>query len=475
MRHFSYSFLLCLLLALPACRDVDAEYSSRMPRRGATIQVQVDGQSYPYEVRSLTGEDTTIAPGDVADIGVLDESMLQGFSLVSGRQDDCGLYVNWRVHDHQTLRPHNLSSSVETDAEDANHFLDPFHGLSDAEISGLHAVGIRGWSPDFCRRLQFIDPERCLITADVSAQYLVDATLLTLPSTLQYLHASFVHPSYLSPGGPWSSVTSLRFLEISSGLKLDAAWIARQKDLLYLDGSINRYWSNLHLLSTLSNLRVLKLHTRSDISDIEFVRSMAELRVLDISQTMVTDLSPIGALPNIRTVLADGAPIAHLPAGHMPSLRVLTLQSTKVTDDDLLKFSRNNPNCQIARRWHKTLADTVAGATRLRVARPRQVPTAEGYFETLFNESDPDAIHRFVKSLYIDEPQPGITYLCTTTHFLEFYQEDSLLASVDMICASDDIILRWRNYWPGDVKLSGRGAATIHALFKQRGFQLADD
>ncbi len=475
MRRYSISFIVFLLLALPACRDVDDEYSSRVPRRDMTINVFSDGHSYPHEVHSLTGDETNIAPGDVADIGVLDESMLQGFSLVSGRQDDCGLYVNWRVHDDQILRPHHLSSSVETDLEDANHFLDPFHGLSDSQISQLHAVGIRGWSAEFCRRLQLIDPSRCLVSANVSSQYLVDATPLTLPSTLRYLHASSVHPSYLSSDGPWSNLQALHFLEISSGFKLDATWIARQKDLLYLDGSINRYWFNLHLLSSLSNLRVLKLPLRTDILDIEFVRGMAELRVLDISHTMVTDLSPISALPNIRTVLADGAPIAHLPPGHMPSLHLLTLQSTKVTDDELTKFTRNNPDCQIARRWHKTLVDTVAGATRLRVARPRQVLTSEGYTETLFNESDPGAIRSFVKKLHIDEPQPGMTYLCTTTQFLEFYQEDSLLASVDMICASDHIILRWRNNWPGDVKLSDHGAATIRSLFKQHGLQLADE
>lgn len=470
-------FIHSLALSLPVlsgCRDVDAEYSSRVLRRQLTVPVEQNGRTFRLDVHSLDGDDTTVKPGDVTDMGVVDESMISGFSVDSS--DYCGTYETVRVGEgDEPPVPFGAASTVEYLADEDRIFHDPLADMLDEQIGQLRQVGVHGWTPEFCRRLTLIDPARCLVSVNAAASNFVDTTPLLLPPGLRFLHAFSVHSSYLEPDGPWNQINSLRYLKISGGPKLDATWISRQTDLLYLDGATNRYWSNMHTLSNLKNLRVLKLSWRTDITDIEFIRGMTELRELDIGGSGVTDLSPINALPNIRFVNADGAQIQRLPAGRVPSLRVLKLHSTNVSDDELIRFARTNPDCQIARRWHKTLADSVSNATRLRVVRRLQAPSDEGYSKTLFNVSDAEAIRRFVARLPIDEPQTSIHYLCTTSHLMEFYQEASFLASVEMICSADNIILRWQDVWPGDIKLSDRGAAVIQALFKEHGMQLADE
>jgi hypothetical protein len=223
---------------------------------------------------------------------------------------------------------------------------------------------------------------------------------------------------------------------------------------------------NPGILASLSALRELRLARCKGIKDISFVRNMKELRALDIRETAVSDLKPLGGLASLVTVDAYRAPIQQLPSGPMPSLRTLKVIATKLSPRSVATFEKTHPNCQVWHRWDRALKFALASVTRLSVRTGGICCRDIANEETLIDENHAEAIKQLVQNIKVDEL--GGHCACCGTYTLEFYRGDEL---VHMLSLHHAVRLRWPGNWPGDGELTLKSGDYIFNWLAERGLK----
>lgn len=141
-------------------------------------------------------------------------------------------------------------------------------------------------------------------------------------------------------------LTNLEHLDLGGTDVYDVKALASMEKMKTLD----LYWTRVSDISPLANMKKLKTldlsHTR--VSDISPLVHMKCLEELDLAYTPVSDISPLvhmKCLEELRlscTKVSDVAPLARLT-----SLKHLHLYGTSVTNDDIDRFQKALPTCEI--------------------------------------------------------------------------------------------------------------------------------
>ena len=106
-------------------------------------------------------------------------------------------------------------------------------------------------------------------------------------------------------------------------------------------------------LSQSSGMEVLYLGM-TNVREIEAVREMQSLKQLDISDTRVSDLSPIARCQELRTLtrlkeldIANTKVTDLTPLYSLPINKLTVSVGDYVTKDDVRRFEQANPNCDV--------------------------------------------------------------------------------------------------------------------------------
>jgi hypothetical protein len=116
-----------------------------------------------------------------------------------------------------------------------------------------------------------------------------------------------------------------------SGTEVSNLESVKRLDLTNLNLSRTKV-SDMEPLRALTNLRSLVL-SGTQVSDIEPLRALTNLRWLDLSGTQVSNLQPLRALTKLRRLDLSGTQVSNLqPLQAVTDLTVLKLPRTKVSD-----------------------------------------------------------------------------------------------------------------------------------------------
>jgi hypothetical protein len=336
----------------------------------------------------------------------------------------------------------------------------PLARMTPQELAELRGVRLEAWSPELAEPLKGVDLERTAVQVTEGAVYGTAMSLPPLPAGLRYLSVEEDRGGDFRDLSGLCDLTALRFLSVRTELPVEAGWLSSLSELRRL-AVLAGGFKNPPLLARLQNLRLLDLSYNEDLADVSFIGKLKELRVLELRQTSIKDLSAVGALDKLEMLDVEQTPVSVLPAGVLPNLRRLRILSSAVGDEAAATFAKAHPHCRIRQRWADVLREAVVAADRLCV-RGGAVARAP----VLFEEKDTAAIAEFVRGLEIDEAQSGIQSLFRGEPRLEFYQGDSLLASLTVHHGCG---LRWPNQWPGDAALTEASAERLCHWLAERG------
>jgi hypothetical protein len=353
----------------------------------------------------------------------------------------------------------------------------PLETMSPEDIHGLWGIYLSQWPEGIEEQLAHVKTERVCITLNDHAGVggktprQSGPVFPPIPVKTRYL----VVKKAMSPGlrdftrlGQFRDLAFLIFQSGGSREVLDADLISRNTSLRYFDVS-RGHIENCQELASLTNLRFLNVGGFSNmdrIRNIEFVRGMRQLRVLDIHGTRVSSLSPLDGSDSIREVRAGGTKVRRLPRGDLCSLRSINLISTRVNTRTVARFRASHPTCKVEYGWGDSLRTAVAEATRLRVRSGGTCHRDPDEEETLVEVGEAEEIGRFLTLIDIDENGSGGGCLCCGNPTFEFYAGDRLLAMVGYHRDS----LRWAGgAWTGDGILTKAGQAAVGSWLIQHG------
>jgi hypothetical protein len=227
---------------------------------------------------------------------------------------------------------------------------------------------------------------------------------------------------------------------------------------------------NPRALASLTALRELWVCSCRGVNDVEFARGMVALKRLRLEWTAVADLSPLGGLASLETVVADVSRVQRLPDGPMPALRTLSLLSSEVSPDAVAAFTKAHPACEVRYQWQDTLERRLRGAVRLRVADWEPGGRGPLDTETLFEVKDAKAVQQLIAKIRVVE-LPGVgTCGCTGGPILEFYGRDKNAPfPIVRLTLHHGVRLRRTSGWPGDAPLTKESAEFLCGWLAKHG------
>lgn len=318
--------------------------------------------------------------------------------------------------------------------------VNPLEKLTDQQIRQLRGVDIWVWTNTVGESLKRIDPDRTVVT--IRKGVAEDGSVPLLPAAIKMLQIDpylDLGPQSLNALQKLTKLTSLTIESFHSD-SIDCSVLKQLTGLQHLDLGRNTL-RKVSELATLAQLQVFNAHRCEGLTDIGFIKSMSKLEWLNLSSTEVTDLSPLDRLPNLNTVHADITPIRKLPVA-VPSLRELSVMSSKLTDADVRTFQQANPQCRVLHRWGDLLVAAVKPATRLEVRSNRK---------TLFETKKTEEFKQFLTGIEINEEQSGFHCMCNGDPSFEFYNGEQLITSFTFHHGKT---FRWEDGWPGDAALT---------------------
>jgi hypothetical protein len=343
---------------------------------------------------------------------------------------------------------------------DQKEIRNPLSTMSDEEIGGLWGIVIDAWSKEMEQQLRAIDRNNVLITVTQDWHEATTNPLPPLPTDIRYLRVVFN-----SSEGPITdmsllrSLTDLRYFELDGYPKLtfDANLLSRCEKLEHL-ALTDHEIENMNALASLSELRHLHLpRYRDKLHDLAFVAAFSKLETLDVSMSAVSGLDSLAGLQRLKWVNADWTGVDRLPV-KLP-LRVLRVQSTRLSDEQVAKFASANPRCLIMHRWDDSLKNMISDATRLSIHASRYaIDGDDKATRPLFETDDSNDIAAVVDGIRIDESKSGFHCMCEGTPFLKFYRGEELLAIVGFHHGRS---LRWAQGWPGDGMLTRQSGSFL--------------
>jgi hypothetical protein len=182
--------------------------------------------------------------------------------------------------------------------------------------------------------------------------------------------------------------------------------------------------------------------------------------------TRVEDLTPLGGHPTLREIDVRSTPLKKLPLEKpLPALRSLEALSTQVSETDGTAFARLNPECKLALRWERKLAEALDRADRLRVRSGgtchRNIPAER----TLYEEKDPAKVRDFIRRIHLDEGKSGFHCMCCGEPSLEFYKDGNLILTLGYHHGNS---LRWVEGWPADGMMTAACAEDLRRWLADR-------
>jgi hypothetical protein len=348
----------------------------------------------------------------------------------------------------------------ETDVET---IVDPLASLTPEQIHGLWGLKISECTDATLDNLQYINPDRLCLTVVAWSDEDSSSPPLRLPPNLKYLNLR-LHPSATERGNPLAGLSSLQYLSIAGAATFDCAWLTECPDLRHLRFMVGGL-DNVDQLSSLTELRELDFGSAAAVSDLSFARSMLHLTRLNISGTLITDLSPVAGLMKLRWLNASLSPVNTLPEGELPALQYLDVLSTSIPEAEVDAFRSEHPRCLVKRHWDQTLYEALVGTTRIRVRTGGSEITRYPQ-RTLFEETDPTRIRELIHNIHINEPASNYITTCYGNLTLEFYQGDHLITTITCPTAQG---LRWDDGWPVDGELTTWSAACLRRWLNRNG------
>lgn len=449
---------------------VAAASSARGEDDGSTVAVVVDGREAParvYRTHGGTGVDAE------------DRLWVKGFLVRRGEERSLrfsGDYERlWRVEDDDGLRlvgviagpPRGVGDEGESvrgiTYAAAADWADALSGLADADLATLEAIRVGHWSERVAARLARADFARVALQIAAGDGEPVPE----LPAPLRHL---VLHAGWNASTRDLSTIarlTELRLLSLGrtdDGAVTDARPLASLVELRCL-ALCGRTLRSTDPLRGLVNLRVLDAGDCDALDSVEFAKALVSLESLAITGTQVSDLSPLSGLPALRAVDASSAPVATLPQGRTPSLRLLRVTTADLAPGEAARFAAANAECRLEQGRYGRFVAAVASADRV-IVRSGGTCHRSGKERTLAEVQGPEAVRRLLAICRVDDTL-GDRCMCCGSPTFEFWSGDRLLAQVGL---HHGHALRWHEgAWEDDAILTSGAARRLAAWLADHG------
>ena len=395
----------------------------------------LDGAPFSPATVSVMGREGELAPGDLIEVNNL--------WLVLGEEHE---YRFRSAHEGVLLelgdgRTRWVGVRVEPDYHgDGPGFVDGLAPLTPEQVHGLWGLRAETWTPSCAAKARFLDVSRVHLTLGQSVSKGHD-DLPELPSGLRYLEAMhFVD---------WKNLERLRDLVYLDALPhyqqaFDLRMLGgfRQLKVLRLFSGALKHWQ---ALASLAALEQLDLRFHDEVTDVGFAADLSRLRTLQIERTSIRDLGPLAKLTSLETVDARASLAERLPDGALPALRQLNVAGASVPAVSVAAFRRAHPNVVVRHGWNDSLRAALSGATRIRVG-PGEGCAPGNAARPPYESRNAEEIEALVSLFTVDEERSGALCGCLGGAAVEFFRDETLLETVNLVC---DSALRWSE-WPGD-------------------------
>lgn len=326
----------------------------------------------------------------------------------------------------------------------------PYSDLLPEEIHKLRAIDLDGELGDcILALLNQIDPNKAFVSLNepffgrknpgqfpaISLEIkFLRTNVSSSPSFIGYEHLHKMH--------------ALEYLRMHTGVnQIDYGWLKNCANLKYLDLGMVPL-RDLENLEKLRDLRYLNLSRCYEVDNIEFVRSLPELRHLKICNTRIQDLTPLNNLKHIETVDAGRATVTKLPTVPIENLVYLRVMGADVGAEQVRAFQQENPHCNVVYDWNISLQDALKDVDRFRVRSGGTYIEYDEEVETLFETSDPKEIRQVSSLIQINPEASGSSCKCSGRPTMEFYRDRTLAVTLSIHHAQS---LRWSGgEWTGD-------------------------
>ena len=172
--------------------------------------------------------------------------------------------------------------------------------------------------------------------------------------------------------------------------------------------------------------------------------------------TDIADLSPLSGHKSIAYIDASKTPLKRLPGGILPSLKTLRVLSTPLSDAEIERFKKENPQCLVVHRWNEALLEGLSKTTRIRVYSFDYDESKKSISEiTNFEVHEPAKIKEIIGSIDINESESGFHCGCNGNIHFDFFRGEEKTASISFHHGRS---LRWIEGWPGDAMLTPKAA-----------------
>ncbi|NLX24781.1 MAG: leucine-rich repeat domain-containing protein [Lentisphaerae bacterium] len=436
----------------------------------AVLQVLEAFADKPEDGRYLlNGEEVDSVP--LRDLGWDDPRVLVDFGQTTILLDECG--------DYQFLSSSNDTDRIYMEESGASILVglcvndeSDLSDLNGDDFASLKGVFIDGdLSEEQLSLIHQMNPEKVFVTLR-EGLYLerngVWGRLTAINPGIHFLTLLPFGSSNLFRYDELLNFTELEFLSVDVGAEFfDLNLLQNCLNLKYLSARMEPL-VNVDSLGTLAELRFLDISHCEEVQNIDFVRSLQELRELYLYSTWVQDLSPLGSLRHIEYVDARGSAVHKLPKVEMPSLKQIKLITSCVDEATAEEFIALNPQCDVSYDWNNALVKALQGIDRFRVRSGGSVIfKSDPLPETLYETTDSREIDALVKMLRIDPEQSHYYCGCYGSPTFEFYREGELVV---MLSFHHGRSLRWgRGEWPADGVLDDDSRDLLLSWLDQRG------
>ncbi|MBE7462408.1 MAG: hypothetical protein HS116_02835 [Planctomycetes bacterium] len=307
--------------------------------------------------------------------------------------------------------------------------VNPLPELEAEELAGLRGVFLDYWDDTVAKRIGQLDPQKTCVTVTDLVALGETRALPAFPANLRALAVYEKHGGGFSDYGSLRKLTKLEFFAVISygHPALDMELFTGMPALKYLDLSATTV-QRADALARCPALRSLNLGFTRGVKDVAFAKALSDLRVLDVQQTEVSDLSPLSEHANLRFVLANRSPIKKLPEGKLPALQGAELLKTPLSEADVAQFRQTNPNAVVLFQLDKLLAESLKRCDRMRVRS--LLPSGKIIEKPALEVADTAVLLELGAQVHVDMDGEALECACSTGPFLEFMQKDQIVVTV---------------------------------------------
>jgi len=350
----------------------------------------------------------------------------------------------------------------------------PLETMPAAERAGLRGLTVDAPLKDLAGTLSGLNAAQVALSITDDCLTEKSKALPALPAALTWLDMDEGSNLGFKDLAALQNLTALRGLRINllTVEQFDARLLSGMKQLRWLDLSAQDL-TGLEGLSALTKLHTLDISWHEKLNTVSWAGGLTALQSLRLTNTAISDLTPLSALPALREIEAQNTPVEKLGAGGFPALRTLNLLATAVEADEAAAFRSSHPQCEVLTGYHETLAAAVKQATRLRVRSGGTCHRNEAEERTLIEVKTAAEIAALVQSLKFEENAEPFHCMCCGEPSFEFYAGDKLVAVLGFHHGQG---MRWAGGpWPGDVHLESNSALHLCDWLEKHGVKGAGE